>query len=340
MPEAGLPMPSLFVGAPASAAVGDATAADAVEARFPDFFLVGAPRCGTTAMSHYLGHHPKICFSRPKEPHFFSLLRQLMPQMTVADYLAHCFPHYDPTRHRAVGEGSVSYLYDATAIATILAHNPEVRFIVMVRNPVDLVYSYHARLVALLDEDVEDFASAWRLQETRARGECIPQTCRNPFLLQYAEIGRLGKYLERLWQQAGRERCLVQVFDDFVADPRQVYLNILDFIGVEDDGRTEFPPRESNKVARIKWLQRWLKRPPTRVASFAATLEHQRRRKQGKKKSTLKRLRKRLLKWNTVYRPRPPLPKALRAELVETFAADIDRLGELLKRDLSHWKRI
>ncbi len=306
---------------------------------FPDFFLVGAPRCGTTAMSHYLGHHPQICFSRPKEPHFFSLLRQLQPHLTVEDYLNHCFPHYDPQRHRVLGEGSVSYLYDRTAIRRILDHNPEARFIVMVRNPVDLVYSYHARLVALLDEDMEDFATAWRLQAVRAQGERIPKTCRNPFLLQYGEIGRIGKHLERLLRQVGRERCLILVFDDFVADPLRSYRRVLDFIGVPYDGRTEFPPRESNKYPRSRLLQRWLKRPPAQVASFVATLEHQRRRKRLKKRSPLKRLRKWLLKKNEVYRPRPPLAPEMRAELLQTFEEDIGRLEHLLGRDLSHWKR-
>ena len=43
---------------------------------FPDFFVVGAPRCGTTAISKYLSDNPNICFSRPKEPHFFSIFQE------------------------------------------------------------------------------------------------------------------------------------------------------------------------------------------------------------------------------------------------------------------------
>jgi Sulfotransferase family len=48
-------------------------------ARFPDFFLVGAPRCGTTSLSRYLAANPQVCFSRPKEPHYFSLLPPQTP---------------------------------------------------------------------------------------------------------------------------------------------------------------------------------------------------------------------------------------------------------------------
>lgn len=302
---------------------------------FPDFFLIGAPRCGTTAMSHYLGHHPQICFSRPKEPHFFSLLRKHYPQLDERYYLAHCFAHYDPSRHRAIGEGSVSYLYDPKAIAKILSLNPNARFLVMVRNPIDLVYSYHARLVLLLEEDQEDFATAWRLQARRSQGECLPSTCRDPALLQYAEIGRLGKQLARLFQQVNRKQCLVLVFDDFVANPLAAYRQVLDFIGVEYDGRTSFPRKEGNQAVRFKWLQRWLKRPPRQVENFLITLEYQRARKRSHK--VLRRLRKFLLKQNLVQRPRPPLPQALKAELLAAFRDDIDQLSRLLDRDLSAW---
>ncbi len=305
---------------------------------FPDFFIVGAPRCGTTAMSHYLAHHPHICFSRPKEPHYFSLLQKILPDLDIEQhYLGHCFGHFDPQQHQVMGEGSVSYLYDTEAIEHILQLNPDARFIIMVRNPVDMVYSYHARLVALLDETEEDFAKAWRLRHQRAQGKFIPKTCRDPFLLQYEEVGKMGKYLQRFLRFAGRDRCLVIVFDDFVAQPRDAYLKILGFIGVKDDSRSEFYPVESNKYARSKVLQRLLTRPPVRVASFVATLEHQKKRKKLKKKSPIKRLRKWLLKKNTLIKKRPPLDAALREELKETFREDVMLLSRLLNRDLSHW---
>ncbi len=302
---------------------------------FPDFFLIGAPRCGTTSMASSLAHHPNICFSKPKEPHFWTFVRRYLPEADLErDYLQFCFGHYDPERHRVLGEGSVSYLYDREAIEEILRHNPSAKFLVMVRNPIDLVHSYHSRLVTLLDEDVEDFEEAWRLQEIRARGERIPRLCRDPFLLQYREIGRLGKYLKRLLEVVSREQTLVIVFDDFARHNRAAYLKVLQFLEVPDDGRIEFRRLEANKYPRFKWLQALLKRPPKQEASFLRTLEVQKRRK---KKSLLKRLRKKLLKWNAVYRPRPPLSPEMRQELAETFREDVELLSELLGRDLTHW---
>ena len=64
-----------------------------------------------------------------------------------------------------MGEGSVTYLYFPHVIDRILELNPIARFIVMLRNPMQMVPSFHARMLYLLEEDTEDFAEAWRLQE-------------------------------------------------------------------------------------------------------------------------------------------------------------------------------
>jgi hypothetical protein len=65
-------------------------------------------------------------------------------------------------------------------------------------------------------EDVEDFATAWRLQEARARGERVPKHCLDPRLLLYREVAKFGEQIERLHHLAGRDRSLVFLFDDLV----------------------------------------------------------------------------------------------------------------------------
>ena len=305
--------------------------------RFPDFFVIGAPRCGTTAISKYLAKNPHICFSRPKEPHFFSIIMDEKQDADLrGDYLDLFFPHCDEAV-QARGEGSVSYLYYPKAIQRIQQLNPQARFIVMARNPIDMFHSYLARLLAILDEDVEDFETAWNLQEARARGEQLPEHCRTPYLLQYAEVGKIGHHVEQLYQTAGRENCHVVLFDDFISDTLSCYRQVLDFIKVDYDGRSEFPPVEVSKFYRYRWLHLLLKRPPMRVVKYTLNIE-QRARRQGKKKSRVKRMRKWLINKNTVVRKRPPLDPDIRRLLRETFAEDIEKLGRLLGRDLSHWR--
>jgi hypothetical protein len=318
-------------------------------APFPDFFVVGAPRCGTTALSRYLSQHPEVCFSKPKEPHYFARIdaRHLQGAEWRSEY-ARFFAHHHEG-HRAVGEGSVSYLYFEETLEYITRINPEARLIAMLRNPLEMLPSYHLRMLYILEEDVELFDTAWGLQEARVRGERIPKLCTDPRLLLYGEIGKLGEQVDRMLRVAGREKCLVLLHDDLVRDPRSVYRQVLRFIGVDGDDRTEFPSRQASRRYRHRWLQRLLYKPPVVYESlFEERLARAAHKAKGqdpkdgpggtrRKKSLPLRLHKRLRKWNRVAAQPRPLDERMRALLREYFAADVEKLAKLIDRDLGHW---
>ena len=157
--------------------------------------------------------------------------------------------------HKAFGEGSVSTLYIPDAYELMLKVFPAARFIVMVREPVNMFHSYHRRLFFCRQESVEDPNQAWALQETRAQGHEIPRTCRDPRLLQYGGIVQLGRWVEQLFQKVGRERCHVVVFDDLVANPGKTYRAALDFLGLADDQRELFPKKNVGRAFHYTWLQ-------------------------------------------------------------------------------------
>jgi hypothetical protein len=302
--------------------------------RFPDFFLIGAPRCGTTSLSRYLAGNPQVCFSRPKEPHYFSLLA---PHVSLEDletaYLSRYFSHYRDG-YKAIGEGSVSYLSSPYALQRILNVNPHAKFIAVVRNPLDMLPSYHLRMLFIVMEDVEDFATAWHLQDVRAQGERIPKHCLNPYLLLYREVAKFGEQVERLYRFAGRDQSLVLLFDDLAHDPGAVYKQVLAFIGVDDDGRTRFQKKLKSKIYRYRWLQQLLYAPLVRQVPFVDTVH---RRMSQKKASGRKSWLKRVAQWNTIKVRPTPLDPTMRRTLRNTFAADVDKLSALLHRDLSHW---
>jgi len=309
---------------------------------FPDFFLAGAPRCGTTSVSKVLARHPQICFSRPKEVNYFIDATPEDLARVRQSYLERYFPHYDASQHLAVGEGSVSYLYYPDALRLILTIRPEARFIVVVRSPFDMLRSYHLRMLYLLEEDEEDFERAWDLQAARLRGEHLPRRCGDPRRLLYREVGSLGKHVERLVSLAGRAQCLVVLNDDLKVRPAEVYAGLLRFLKVSDqldflprrDGQIRFPRRLSSRGYRWRWLQRLLYKPPQRLFRTAARTEIRR----GVRPSAIKRLHKRLLRLNRVDIEPAPLTPQLRAKLWEAFASDIGKLEEILGRDLSHWR--
>ncbi|MEN8108953.1 MAG: sulfotransferase [Pseudomonadota bacterium] len=298
----------------------------------PAFFIVGAPRCGTTATSKALARNPYISFSKPKEPHYFLEPR---PGQTIEaarqQYLGRYHQDLNDS-HQAIGDGSVSYLYQPDAIRRVLEFDPRAKFIVLVRDPVEMMRSYHSRMLFQLDEDQVDFARAWELQESRAAGQNLPKRCREPMLLQYAFLGKLGMHVERLFETAGRDRCRVIVHDDFVKDPRAVYLETLKFIGVEDDGQVKFKRTRETSSFKSVWLQQFVMNPPPWAYRLL-------RISNMKVLKNIKQLRKRIKKYNAAdSKPRQIMTDESRAMLRDYFADDVAKLASLLSRDLSHWQ--
>lgn len=303
----------------------------------PNFFIVGAPRCGTTALSRYLSQHEEICLSRPKETHFlfaspahYSSFQAYIDQYSQ-QFFCHCQPY-----HVAIGEGSVTYIYSEEVLHRILKINPHAKFIAMVRNPIDLLRSYHFRLLYIMEEDCWDFQEAWERQESRARGENLPPLCRDPRLLQYKEAGKLGKWVEQLLNIAGRDRCLILVFDDFKHNPRETYQQVCQFLGVEDDGRTFFPQRQQSQFYRFAWLQRLLFHPPQTVMNWATNSSSVGPMWQWKQ-LVLLRLHRGLRTLNAMKQQPPSLSPEMTEHLQNTFANDVEHLSELLGRDLTPW---
>jgi sulfotransferase family protein len=295
------------------------------------FFLIGAPRCGTTSLAVALAQHPQICFSEPKETHYFiQVPENLDPGRLEAEYIRTFF-RADQMSRDILGEASPSYLYSPPALRAIDRMFPAARFLVMVRNPLEMLPSWHARVLFTMDEDVVDFEAAWRLQERRAKGQSIPAKCRDWRMLQYAEIGRLGTRLAELIQIAGRDRVKAIVFDDFTSAPLAVYWEVLDFLGLEHDERTEIARMNATKAYRSPLIQRLLMRPP-RVARLIVP------RTVGPSRPNFAgRLVKRLRKANVVRTHWQPIGTHMRQEIVDCVRDDVDLLGRLLNRDLGHW---
>jgi hypothetical protein len=304
--------------------------------RFPDFFLVGAPRCGTTALSAYLTRNPQVCFARPKEPHYFAKTGYIPGADELKrDYLDRYFGHC-AAQHRALGEGSVSYLYAPGVIERILHFNPRAKFIVQLRNPLKMLPSYHLRMRFLLQEDETDFGAAWELEAARKRGENIPKHCLEPRLLHYSDVAKYGAQIEQLFKVAGREQTHVIVFDDFVNDTLGVYRRVLKFLDIDYDGQTDFERRFGSHMYRYLWLQQLLFVPATSDGKIVESLQR-RARKYNKDGSKKQGFIKRIMKLNKITRPPDPLAPRMEEVVAEALRPDIQHLSRLLDRDLSHW---
>src|SRR5438270_13689284 len=106
----------------------------------PNLFIVGAPKCGTTALNDYLAKHPEV-FMATKEQHYFGSDLEFQGKQTKAVQYFPSFSGAGQCRRR--GEASVWYLFSQKAAREIHAYNPRAQVIVMLRNPVDMMYSLH-----------------------------------------------------------------------------------------------------------------------------------------------------------------------------------------------------
>jgi hypothetical protein len=311
--------------------------------------VVGAPRCGTTSLSTWLGEHPDVCFSRVKEPHFFTqhdltgCSDDELRERVRGGYLARYFPKWNSSA-QVLAEGSVSYLYAPDRMEPILRLWPQAKFVIALRDPMAMLPSLHQRLLYLGDETETDFESAWHLLDDRRQGRNVPRSCIDPRALWYDEIGRLGHYVGRFFEAVGRERCFISVFDDLVRDPADVYGRLLEFTGLPDDGRRDFGAQRQGLGVRSAALQRLLKRPPRAVRGVMAGEKYRHRIRSLETSEEANplvrfifRTRRALLNWNMAPVPSKRLSPALRFELRDQFRDDIEHLSHLIGRDLGHW---
>lgn len=294
----------------------------------PNFFIIGAPKAGTTALYTYLSEHPHVYMSLMKEPHFFATdfpNHRARGCSTLNDYLK-LFSDAKPECHQAVGEASVHYIHSAEAVRNIYNFDPEAKLIAMLRHPADLIYAFHGQCFFVAIEDQADFEVAWRLQSSRREGVNLPLGCYEPAFLQYEQIGKLGKQVESVLNVFPSEQVLFILFCDFVADTRAVYQRVLNFLEIPPDARQTFHKVNESKRPRLRWLNELIFNTPPWISRL---YEYSGVRGYG--------ITDRLLRLNTKEKQRRSLSAAFRTELVDVFREDILMLGNLLKRDLGHW---
>jgi sulfotransferase family protein len=289
----------------------------------PNFFIVGAPRCGTTAMYEYLRHHPQVFMPYRKEPVYFgSDLAKRPPVLDEAGYLALFEPAGDAI---AIGEATVWYLYSQTAPGEIKALAPNARIVIMLRNPIEMIHSLHRHWLWSASEDLADFGEAIAAEPDRAAGRRLPANVEQPIGLRYTWLGKYAPHVQRYLDEFGPERVLVLIYDDLADDGRGIGRQTLSFLGVDPDYDADFEVVNQNKRARSPRLQRL-----SRSKGFLRLAS---------------RLPPRLfhLLWRGLQRAnirpeaRSPIDPELRRRLAAEFAPDVADLGRLLGRDLGHW---
>lgn len=308
----------------------------------PDFFIVGAPKCGTTALNHYLAAHPDIFMAR-KETHFFGADLRFGPQLQFY----RCYPEEYWTAFAGrngearAGESSVWYLFSRKAAQEIKEFNPRARIIIMLRNPVAMLYSLYCQFVADGNEHLPTFREALAAEADRQAGRRLGRQTYFAQALVYRETARFPEQVRRYFDVFGRDRVHVIIYDDFSAETARIYRQALDFLGVAPAGfDRKFEVingnANGNNSVRSPALRAILNDPFVRrtTVNLRAWLPR------GifmMIKNTGLRLNQ--LNFNDKQKKRQPLEPELRNSLAREFAPEIERLSDLLGRDLTYWSK-
>jgi Sulfotransferase family len=189
--------------------------------RLPDFFIVGHPKSGTTALWDMLKGHPQIYPSAVKEPYF--LADELRPPAatprsfgwtpgTLEEYLS---LFAGATREQRAGEASAPYLWSRTAAARIAEVQPAARIVAILREPASFLHSLHLQLVQIYIEPEKDMRKAIALEDERRQGRSLPENRSwGPHGTLYSEYVRYVEQLRRYHERFPPEQVLVLIYDD------------------------------------------------------------------------------------------------------------------------------
>ena len=290
--------------------------------RWPTFLVIGAYKSGTTAVHHALRSHPDVFVPELKEPNFFAFVDAPDPsnpayQRAVRDEAAYTALFASAGAAKAVGEVSPEYLANPAAPAAMARRLPDVELLAILRNPVDRAWSDWL-MYAREGREREEFAAAVALQDSRQRaGEPTGY---------YLSTGEYAEQLVRVLAHFPRERLHVWLYDDLEATPQRVMDEVFTAIGV--DPHVTLPAVERHNVGGMP-----------RSAQDRLLLRARNRLRPALRRLPLDGLRRRASVSLDERLLRPNIEPDVRAELVEHFRPDIERVQQLLNRDLSTWLR-
>ncbi len=228
------------------------------ELRVPDFFIVGQPKAGTTALYSMLRAHPQIFMPETKEVGFFApelaVGRPSRPDgrgnPTTLEGYAQLFEPARPDQR--AGEGTPFYLWSRTAAGSIARVAPHARIIAILREPASLLRSLHLLLVRIYAETETDFRAALALEEARSAGRELPRHGIWPDLLRYSEQVRYVEQLRRYEASFGREQMLILIYDDFRAENAATLQRVLRFLEVDSSWPLPVGGGNPNPTVRVR----------------------------------------------------------------------------------------
>jgi hypothetical protein len=291
------------------------------EPRLPNFLIIGAARCGTTSLYHWLQQHPEIFLPAKKEPIYF----------------AHGYGLYQPSAYQElfaeaegkamIGEGSTAYLSAPESPAWIRSDLGRPRLIVVLRNPVDRAFSLYKWMVMSGLEWLPTFEKALEAERGRIADHYFRWKCPEHFYnYLYFSSGLYCDQIARYFDTFDRDSVRVLLFEEVSKQPAAVFRELCEFLEVDPKVSVDLRPQNASG---------W---PWSVCAQYGARrLMQAQRFHPGLSKLGSRQLLKKLMDRNLATGKPPTFASTTRERLKTAYREDVARLSELLGRDLAHW---
>lgn len=293
--------------------------ANSSEPTWPNFFIVGEPRSGTTTLHDWMSQHTDIYMSSVKEPHYFSKIEFPSPDNEVLHitrdtqtYLKLFSSGKDcPVR----GESSTYYLADPAAPRLISETVPTAKLIAVLRDPIERAYS-HYLLYNRRGKQKLSFYETIQRDITKPEDQNLAHNL--------VELGRYHKHISNYLQYFPQNQLLVLLFDDLHNHPKETMAQIFDFLGVEagqaddiDTGKAQNTYQQPRNELLGKLMAN------KHLTSLGLKILP---------RPLLQQIRNEIL---LIKSTKPPLDPAAKKMLQETYEPEINKLETLLNRDFS-----
>ena len=290
----------------------------------PNFLIIGAAKAGTTALHKYLKQHPQVYMTPTKETNFFAfegeeinfqgIGDEALKDFSITDLESYQAQFAGVTTEKAIGEACPSYLYYPQAANKIKKYIPDVRLIVILRNPVDRAYANFLHTVRDDRETHKDFALALQAEETRINNNW-------EWFWHYVRAGFYGKQLQHYYEIFPGDQIKVYLYEDLKADAIALLQDIFRWLEVDDTFVPDLALRPNKSgMPKNKLFHQILTKPnpiktllkPLFPAKLRQKIQHQ-------NLST------------------PQLSLEVKEQLLDIYRADILQCQDLINRDLEPW---
>jgi len=283
-----------------------------------DFFIVGAPKAGTTSLYHYLSEHPQVEMSSQKEPDYFSDKAINEQGMYYGKNRVNTLDKYESlfVQKESVvyGEASVSYLFYENVAEDIKKYNPNAKIIIMLRNPIERAFSHYLMdyRLGLISDSFENIIA----KKSKHKNAHL-------FYQQYIEVSKYATQIQRYLDFFEKENILFIDYEDFKKNVSKTVGKVYSFLNISAefaaDINTKYNTFTMPKNKGIRFIYSFVFLRKILTFLFPIYL--------------VKNFRVLLFKTDK----KPELLKETRSQLRIIFNDDIKKLEEVLAKNYSKW---